>query len=581
MPGKVSFHFDDGLISHYEQAFPIFQRAGAAGCLAVPALRIDRIGKERLLEMQDAGWEILSHSVNHIKMCEPLDAEAAEKEIGESKRMLEAQGFKVRQFITPMSTCHPAHRALLRKYYDAAFTVYTNSQTVPIEKLVIERPVNAYELHRASLSAKTLDELRAYVDYVSETDSWIVFYEHGIGIGTNVTAEKLEALIGYCLEKGVRIMTSSAALDEERCRTKILRDGWDGTYCYVHARMGADGNRRLITTQLLNTEGSDVFYPLCASFSRDGGKTWSEIRPQASFDQAVTNGIRTNTCDVTPYYHKKTGKFIVTGHQASYSLTGKQPLSTPDSLRSLPYAVFDEAAETFGEQCFLSLPGEKYRDFGSGCSQIHELPDGDLLIPISFRRDTEDGKPFSDAAVIRCAFDGRKLTLKEIGKDIRVNDEVRGIGECSLAYQDGKYYLTVRGDTHGYVSVSEDGLNYTDPKIWCWEDGEIVPSYNTQSHWMQLGGKLWLVYTRKCGTNDHVFRHRAPLFVAEVNTDTVTLKRDSEYVAVPERGARLGNFGVCHVDDGHSVIIVSEWMQPKGCEAYGSCNAIWYTDVYK
>ena len=33
------------------------------------------------------------------------------------------------------------------------------------------------------------------------------------------------------------------------------------------------------------------------------------------------------------------------------------------------------------------------------------------------------------------------------------------------------------------------------------------------------GGKLWLVYTRRAGNNDHVFRHRAPLFVAEFDTD--------------------------------------------------------------
>ena len=37
--------------------------------------------------------------------------------------------------------------------------------------------------------------------------------------------------------------------------------------------------------------------------------------------------------------------------------------------------------------------------------------------------------------------------------------------------------------------------------------------------------------------------------------------RDSERVLVPERGARLGNFGVVDVNENETWVTVAEWMQ--------------------
>ena len=176
---------------------------------------------------------------------------------------------------------------------------------------------------------------------------------------------------------------------------------------------------------------------------------------------------------------------------------------------------------------------------------------------------------------MRASFDGETLSCQTIGPAVTVDSEVRGVGEGSVIGLDDRYYLTLRGDEHGYVCVSRDGLTYSEPTVWCWEDGTVVPSHNTQSHWFTYGGHLYLVYTRRNGRNDHVFRHRAPLYAAEVNLKTLTLRRETEFVVVPERGARLGNFGVCTDENGRVYVLAAEWMQPAGCEAYGSNNALW------
>jgi hypothetical protein len=159
--------------------------------------------------------------------------------------------------------------------------------------------------------------------------------------------------------------------------------------------------------------------------------------------------------------------------------------------------------------------------------------------------------------------------------------------EPSIAEHNGKYYLALRNDKMGYVAVSDDGLNYSEPIPLRFDDGKISGNYNTQMHWIKGGNKLYLVYTRRGADNDHVFRHRAPLFLAEFDPAKLCLIRNTEVVAVPERGARLGNFGCLQVNDNEAWIVAAEWMQTTApnptdytqCMKYGSDNSIWIAKI--
>ena len=360
----------------------------------------------------------------------------------------------------------------------------------------------------------------------------------------------------------------------------ILYEGYDKKTCFVHARLAAHNAFLLVTAQKMDVAGSDCFFGLQTNLSFDGGASWTGFSPDPVFESYMSDGLRCVCCDMTPMYHKKTGRFLVTGHIAQYEPDSIFPVKPIKNTRITPYAVFDERTQRFGPVRAVGMPDPvKYCDCGSGCSQCFELPDGDILIPISFREKKEGVSLNAKAAVMRCSFDGETLCVKEIGSDIEVPDEVRGIGECSVICHEGRFFLTIRGDTYGYVSVSDDGLRYTQPSVWKWDTGCIVPTYNTQSHWMHQDGKLFLVYTRRDGKNDHVFRNRAPLYAAQADADTLTLLRNTEAAVVPERGARLGNFGVCSPDDTLSYVIAAEWMQPAGCERYGSDNAVWLVDI--
>ena len=111
-------------------------------------------------------------------------------------------------------------------------------------------------------------------------------------------------------------------------------------------------------------------------------------------------------------------------------------------------------------------------------------------------------------------------------------------------------------------------------------------NYNTQQHWVTHSQGLFLVYTRKGANNDHVFRHRAPLFIARVDPETLRVIRSTERVLVPERGARLGNFAVTEVSERETWVTVAEWMQTWGPNIvippdnkYGADNSVYVARI--
>ncbi len=160
---------------------------------------------------------------------------------------------------------------------------------------------------------------------------------------------------------------------------------------------------------------------------------------------------------------------------------------------------------------------------------------------------------------MHCAFDGTQLTYLEHGDELAL-DVPRGCDEPSLVLFQGRYYLTIRNDEKGYVTAGDDGLHFAPLTPWTFDDGAELGSYNTQQHWLAHGDGLFLVYTRRGANNDHIFRHRAPLFIAQVDPGRLCVIRATERVLVPERGATLGNFGAGPITPGESWVTVGEGM---------------------
>ncbi len=364
-----------------------------------------------------------------------------------------------------------------------------------------------------------------------------------------------------------------------RIERSIAEQGFDGKMCWVHARVGAipshsagnaaDDPLLVMTTQKLQLSGSDVFYALHSATAPSNQEKWSPLTEQEVFKrQTAEDGTEMTVCDFTPKWHAATGKLLGIGHTVVYENNRVKHVRPRESA----YSVFDPQSRRWTKWKSLELPDlPKFKNAGAGSVQRVDLPNGDILLPIYYKA---PGETQYSTTVLKCSFDGNSLTYLEHGSELTVPIK-RGLYEPSIATFDGKFFLTMRNDDRGYVSVSDDGLKFSEPKVWAFDDGQELGNYNTQQHWVSHESGLYLVYTRKGADNDHVFRHRAPLFIARVNPKTLQVIRATERVLVPEKGARLGNFGVTEVSSNESLVTVTEWMQPAGVDKYGSNNRIW------
>ena len=118
--------------------------------------------------------------------------------------------------------------------------------------------------------------------------------------------------------------------------------------------------------------------------------------------------------------------------------------------------------------------------------------------------------------------------------------------------------MTLRCDHSAFVARGEDGIHFEPPREWKFDDGQWLGNYCTQQHWATIGDGLFLIYTRGGANNDHVFRNRAPLFIAQVDPEHLHVIRSTERVVFPENHAALGNFGVCQVSETETWVTVGE-----------------------
>ncbi len=371
--------------------------------------------------------------------------------------------------------------------------------------------------------------------------------------------------------------TAVAPVDYE-IQVETIHTGFDKKTCWVQARAGTIPGETptvVLTTQKLLLSGSDIFYALNEFRTDDLGKTWTGPTEHKNLGRIpYGDGGTSVVCDFTPKWHANTGKLLGTGHTAMYDKNNK--LIHTNRARTTAYAVYNPDARTWSTWRNMEMPDEPYFfNVGAGCTQRVDLPNGDILLPVYCK--PKDAKQYS-AMVLRCRFDGETLTYVEHGTMHTIPVE-RGFPEPSLARYKGRYYLTLRNDIAGYVTSGDDGLHFDEAKKWTFDDGEELGSYNTQQHWVTHPDGLFLVYTRKGANNDHVFRHRAPLFIAQVDPEKLQVIRATERILVAERGARLGNFAVTKVSDKETWVTVTEWMQPVGCEKYGSDNAIYAAKI--
>ncbi|MBL9091474.1 MAG: exo-alpha-sialidase [Planctomycetaceae bacterium] len=371
----------------------------------------------------------------------------------------------------------------------------------------------------------------------------------------------------YCALVALFVPHVLGAAAEPALRTEVatIVQGPTERYYFAQARGGAvpDGGdagvRIVLTMQEIEKKGGHGFHDVYHVESRDLGRTWSA---PAKIESLTRRKIGDGTPDervigdLCPRYHSKSGKLLGTGK----TFTFRGGTTEDRSREQVSYAVFDPQSNAWSELRTVAMPSADHEGLpllnpNAGCNDRVDLPNGEILLPIRY---SKRAAPRDYTTIVaRCRFDGETLTYIEHGTELSRAGK-RGLYEPSLAAVGGKFYLTLRSDDSAFVATSDDGLHYAPYKEWTFDDGQVLGSYNTQQHWAVHKDRLYLIYTRRGANNDHIMRHRAPLYIAEVDQDKLCVKRATEQILVPENHADLGNFDVVPVSERETWVVVAE-----------------------
>lgn len=198
----VTFVFDDGFESDYTIAKPLFAAQGEVACSAIITGSVgggSYMSWSQIVALEDAGWEMLSHSKTHADLTGLSEAELRE-ELGGSKDILESHGLTINNFVYPTHLQNATVRNITREYYRAS-----RGGDQGINPGVI----HSYALHSLLQDTGDLNAMKAYVD-LANAGLWMIFYTHEISAGNEAY---FNDLIDYIQSLSIPIVTMNEAMD--------------------------------------------------------------------------------------------------------------------------------------------------------------------------------------------------------------------------------------------------------------------------------------------------------------------------------------------------------------------------------
>ncbi len=358
-------------------------------------------------------------------------------------------------------------------------------------------------------------------------------------------------------------------------RQRLFAGGWEKTSKF-YPNLMTDGETAVLTWYLVAQAGGDVFFDSFAAVSRDCGRTYGSPYPLTMPD-TFTNGVRNHVTIISTFYNCTLDKWLIFGMMMHYTAENVCICHHGISLGTPVVAVWNpETGDLAGEFTEIPVPVPYITACPHG--QIIELDNGDMLLThyLTCRDET-----VSSVVTVRYGWTGDSLSVVQAGAVLHGDGYKRGFCEPSLACLHGRYYLTIRTDEVGLLSESQDGFTFTEPKPWTWDDGEVLENANTMQRWIRFRDSLYLVYTRRDPLNGHIFRRRAPLFITRFDEERKCLVRAQERILVPELGADLGNFSVCDLPNGESILTTAESPMSPYSAQYGSDNSIWQLRLWE
>lgn len=190
MRGAITVTFDDGFVTAYTNAWPVFQEFGLPGNIGVNPGRVGDPGdfpaymtKANLDELHAAGWSMVSHTMTHDTLI-TMSAGELDAQLRDSRQWIDDQGYRGSNvFVVPFHIWGASERDAIGLYYEA--TRGTSANVVSPDSLISWRPSNPYDL--TGIEADDLpyttvagrDRLRALLQRTADEGAFLdLFFHH-------------------------------------------------------------------------------------------------------------------------------------------------------------------------------------------------------------------------------------------------------------------------------------------------------------------------------------------------------------------------------------------------------------------
>jgi hypothetical protein len=289
--------------------------------------------------------------------------------------------------------------------------------------------------------------------------------------------------------------------------------------------------------------------------SRDHGRTWSQPVQLKTGEPGTAGTLRRHP---HPGFVDRNGRLI------EFWTEGVLPTDDPlEGLRqwNIYYRISRDGGRTFGAHSQVVHAGSEFNArhplpgiwTGKNCVMLGdrtcvpvESADGALMLPVQITPLDADGKlynprgayTYTEAAVLHGRWRGNQLiwTMSDL---VRADpaQSTRGMDEPTIAYlENGRLLMVLRGSndrqhdlpSYRWASFSnDDGLRWTQPQPWTYEDGQAFfsPSACSQLVRHSSGRLYW--FGNITPENPRGNRPRYPFVVSEVDRRTGLLLRSS------------------------------------------------------
>lgn len=209
-----TIHSDDGRLGDYTVLLPILKEYGIPASIAIPP---DNIGLNDYMTwgqidelVNQHGWSVMSHTLNETQLPD-VSLEEVDRQLRESKRKIEAKGYRCDHFVYPNGRFDDSHVEIAKKYYKSSGTVDYDGFN--------EYPVKSHYLRRSYLhpGENYVQSVKNELDILAARGGWFILFTHGqnlTGAYGATLQSYLREIIEYVQSLNIEVLNHDEAWEE-------------------------------------------------------------------------------------------------------------------------------------------------------------------------------------------------------------------------------------------------------------------------------------------------------------------------------------------------------------------------------